>query len=79
VYISDLLFERAFTDSNTFSPAIVTMAIENYLMTTDDACYALHNLASTHTVNLMQARDVDGNLIMLADYACALRDVLTIG
>jgi hypothetical protein len=49
------------------------MAIEDYPTTTDDARYALHDLITTHTVNLMQARDVDGNLIMPADYATALR------
>jgi hypothetical protein len=48
------------------------MAIEDYPTTTDDARDALHDLISTHTVNLMQARDMDGNLIMPTDYATAL-------
>jgi hypothetical protein len=52
---------------------MVTMPMEAYPTTTDDARYALRDLASTHTVNLMQARDMEGNLIMPADYATALR------
>jgi hypothetical protein len=49
------------------------MAIEDYPTTTDDVRDALHDLISTHIVNLMQARDMDGNLIMPTDYATALR------
>ena len=49
------------------------MAIEDYPTTTDDARNALQGMTNTHAVNLMQARDIDGKLIMPADYANALR------
>ena len=54
-------------------PAVVTMAIKDYPTTTDDASVALHDLQSMHTVQLMQARDMDGKLIMPADYTESLR------
>ena len=53
------------------------MAIEDYPTTTHDARDALQYMASTHTVNLMQARDVDSKLIMPGDYANALRGTCT--
>jgi hypothetical protein len=53
--------------------AVVTMPIIDYPTTTEDALEALYHLQSTHTVQLMQARDMDGKLIMPADYGAALR------
>jgi hypothetical protein len=49
------------------------MAIIDYPTTTDDVRIALVNLQTMHSVQLMQARDMDGKLIMPADYGDALR------
>ena len=61
----------------TCMPAIVTMVIKDYPTTTDDASVALHDLQSTHTIQLMQARDMDRKLIMPADYTESLHGTCT--
>ena len=44
------------------------MDIKDYPTTTEDACAALQSMQSTHAVQQMQAHDIDGKLIMPADY-----------
>ena len=44
------------------------MNIKDYPVTSDDAHIALAQMETTHTVQLMQANDIDGKLIMPADY-----------
>jgi hypothetical protein len=44
------------------------MNIKDYPVTSDDARIALAQMEKTHTVQLMQANDIDGKLIMPADY-----------
>jgi hypothetical protein len=47
---------------------VVTMDIKDYPITIDTAQNALHALANTHIMQLMQASDVDGKLIMPNEY-----------
>jgi hypothetical protein len=49
------------------------MDIKDYPTTTEDARAALQTMQSTHAVQLMQAHDIDGKLIMPADYVDKLR------